>query len=259
MVMFERSIDRQYHSVPPSCFKEPFEGYLLPWWGTSGEIPHHRTIPTNCAIDTRIAFLFVMSNRFCVSRDCNCLFFWGFFKIKFLADTCPFWGHWYPCFGFLVTSPVGFKVRVGFTLFTFCGGKCNVHSLRSTSVAILTNLLAAGAQTVTSSHACAEVGLGSYSNGQSPGQKTNVLPLCLRPGKIAIVIFLKLIWMRSFRVRPGSTTGFTIPHRSIYLFRFFFITLKIIDWKQCMLLLDLCREILKQPWLSWKNFCILHH
>ena len=23
-----------------------------------------------------------------------------------------FWDHWYPCFGFLVTSPLGFKARV---------------------------------------------------------------------------------------------------------------------------------------------------
>ena len=30
-----------------------------------------------------------------------------------------FWGHWYPCFGFLVTSPLGFKARVGSALFAF--------------------------------------------------------------------------------------------------------------------------------------------
>ena len=29
-----------------------------------------------------------------------------------------FWGHWYPCFGFLVMSPLGFKARVGSALFT---------------------------------------------------------------------------------------------------------------------------------------------
>ena len=28
-----------------------------------------------------------------------------------------FGGHWYPCFGFLVTSPLGFKARVGSALF----------------------------------------------------------------------------------------------------------------------------------------------
>ena len=30
-----------------------------------------------------------------------------------------FWGHWFPCFGFLVTSPLGFKARVGSALFAF--------------------------------------------------------------------------------------------------------------------------------------------
>ena len=28
-----------------------------------------------------------------------------------------FWGHWYPCFGFLVMSPLGFKARVASALF----------------------------------------------------------------------------------------------------------------------------------------------
>ena len=91
-------------------------------------------------------------------------------------------GHWYPCFGFLVTSPLGFKARVASALFAFCRGKCNIHSPRSTSGATCANLLAAFAQPVTSSHACAEVGLGLDSNGQSPGQKTNALPLYQRPG-----------------------------------------------------------------------------
>ena len=36
----------------------------------------------------------------------------------FLAETCVlFWGHWYPWFGFLVTSFLGFKARVGSALF----------------------------------------------------------------------------------------------------------------------------------------------
>ena len=62
-----------------------------------------------------------------------------------------FWGggggHWYPCFGFLVTSRLGFKSRVGSALFTFCGGDCNVHSPRSTSGATYADLLAAGIAT----------------------------------------------------------------------------------------------------------------
>ena len=107
-----------------------------------------------------------------------------------MADTCPFWGYWYPCFGFLVTSPLGFKAKVGSALFAFCGGECNVHSPRSTSSATLADLLAAGAQPVTSPHACAEVGLGSDSNGQSPGQKTNALPLCQWPGSKHFILWL---------------------------------------------------------------------
>ena len=83
-----------------------------------------------------------------------------FFLKKFLADTHVFfWGHWYPCFGFLVTSPLGFKARVGSALFAFCRSECNVHSPRSTSGATLANLLAAGAQPVLSPHTVAEVRL----------------------------------------------------------------------------------------------------
>ena len=62
----------------------------------------------------------------------------------------------------------GFQSQSGFCLIRyFCGGECNVHSPRFTSGATLANLLAAGAQPVTSPHACAEVGLGSDSNVQS--------------------------------------------------------------------------------------------
>ena len=44
---------------------------------------------------------------------------------------------------FLVTFPLSFKTRAGSALFTFCGGKCNVHSLQSTSSATHANLLVA--------------------------------------------------------------------------------------------------------------------
>ena len=71
-------------------------------------------------------------------------------------------GHWYPCFGFLVTSPLGFKARVGSALFTFCGGKCNVHSPRFTSGATLADLLEASTQPVLSPHTVAEVRLPGF-------------------------------------------------------------------------------------------------
>ena len=105
-----------------------------------------------------------------------------------------FGGHWSPCFGFLVTSPVGFKARVGSALFAFCGGECNVHSPRSTSGATLCQPL--GSQHAAP-HACAEVGLGSDLNGQSPGQKTNALPLCQWPSKNEIEI-RKYTWLLTY-------------------------------------------------------------
>ena len=36
-----------------------------------------------------------------------------FFKITFGGHKSFLLGHWYPCFGLLVTSPLGFKARVG--------------------------------------------------------------------------------------------------------------------------------------------------
>ena len=38
----------------------------------------------------------------------------NFFSFKiFCCTQVHFWGHWYPCFGLLVTSHLGFKARVG--------------------------------------------------------------------------------------------------------------------------------------------------
>ena len=39
------------------------------------------------------------------------VFFIYFFKV-FGRHMSFFWSHWYPCFGFLVTSPLGFIARV---------------------------------------------------------------------------------------------------------------------------------------------------
>ena len=102
---------------------------------------------------------------------------------KFLADTCPFLGPLVPLFWISGDVSSGFQSQSGFCLIRyFCRGECNIHSPRFTSGATLANLLAASVQPVTSSHACEEVGLGSDSNVQSHGQKTNALPLCQRPG-----------------------------------------------------------------------------
>ena len=106
-----------------------------------------------------------------------------FFFLKFLADTCPFLGPLVPLFWISGDVSSGFQSQSGFCLIRyFSGGECNVHSPRFTSRDTLANLLAAGAQPVTSPHACAEVGPGSDSNVQPHEQKTNALPLCQQPG-----------------------------------------------------------------------------
>ena len=65
---------------------------------------------------------------------------------------------------FLVTSPLGFKARVGsaLQLYSHCRGKGNVHSPRSTSGATHANLLAAGLLPVLSPHTVAEVRLPGF-------------------------------------------------------------------------------------------------
>ena len=104
------------------------------------------------------------------------VFFFFVFFLKFLADTCPFLGPLVPLFWISGDVSSGFQSQSGFCLIRyFCGGECNVHSPRFTSGATLADLLAAGAQPVTSPHACAEVGLGSDSNVQPHEQKTNAL------------------------------------------------------------------------------------
>ena len=47
--------------------------------------------------------------------------FFFFFKM-FWRTIVLLWGHWHPCFGFLVTSSLGFKARVGSALFALSGG-----------------------------------------------------------------------------------------------------------------------------------------
>ena len=91
-------------------------------------------------------------------------------------------------------SPLGFKARVGSALFVFCGGECNVYSLRSTSSVTPANFLMArmAAQLLLYIRCSADIGIGSVSNGQSPVRKTNVLPLRQRPGlnKLESCVFI---------------------------------------------------------------------
>ena len=68
-----------------------------------------------CSILISINFLIKVA--YYVRRPYNLFFFY------FLEDMSPFCGgHWYPYFGLLVTSPLGFKARVGSPLFELSGG-----------------------------------------------------------------------------------------------------------------------------------------
>ena len=92
------------------------------------------------------------------------VFFFFFFE-SFWRDTCPFLGPLVPLFWISGDVSSGFQSQSGFCLIRyFCGGECNVHSPRFTSGATLADLLAAGAQPVTSPHACAEVGLQTLNS-----------------------------------------------------------------------------------------------
>ena len=55
----------------------------------------------------RLSFLTFFCNNFWVNLKSFCL------NKSFSG------GHWYPCFGLLVTSPLGFKARVNFSLACF--------------------------------------------------------------------------------------------------------------------------------------------
>ena len=91
-----------------------------------------------------------------------------FFKSFWRTHWTFFWGPLVPLFWiswwrlFWVSKPEWVLPYVAI----FAEANDNVHSPRFTSGATLANLLAAGAQPVTSPHACAEVGLGSDSNVQ---------------------------------------------------------------------------------------------
>ena len=81
------------------------------------------------------------------------------------------------CSWFLATSPLDFKARVG--LFCFFV-EANVMYIPKDPPLVLhmPTSWQLALQQVISTHASAEVGLGSDSNAQSLGQKMNALPLC---------------------------------------------------------------------------------
>ena len=70
-----------------------------------------------------------------------------------------FWGHWYPCFGFLVMFPLGFKARVGSALFALRRWNVVYISQDPPLATTCADLLAAGLLPVLSTHTVAEVSL----------------------------------------------------------------------------------------------------
>ena len=60
--------------------------------------------------------------KVCRNNSVVWIFFFFFFLKIFGGHESFLWGHWYPSFGLLVTSPLGFKARVGSALFALGGG-----------------------------------------------------------------------------------------------------------------------------------------
>ena len=74
---------------------------------------------------------------------------------------CPILGPLEPLFWISGDVSSGFQSQSRLP-YSHCGGKCNVHSLRSTSGATHANLLAAGTQPVLSPRTVAEVRLPGF-------------------------------------------------------------------------------------------------
>ena len=84
----------------------------------------------------------------------------NFFSKVFGGHTCLFLGA--TGTPFWISGGISSKPEWVLPYSLFCGGKCNVHSLRSTSGATLANLLAASVQPVVSPHTVVEVRLSGF-------------------------------------------------------------------------------------------------
>ena len=75
-----------------------------------------------------------------------------------------FWGHWYPCFGLLVMSPLGFKARVGSLIRTW--QRCTWYTFLETHLWCNTYQPLSdqhGSWSLSHMHVSAEVGCGTWS------------------------------------------------------------------------------------------------
>ena len=99
-----------------------------------------------------------------------------------------FWGHWYPCFGLLVTSPVGLKARVGSLIWTLRRHMwytfLEIHLLCNTSASVYGQ----HSSWSLSPHACFSRGRMLDSNHRPPAWQADALTTRpQRPGQPTLV------------------------------------------------------------------------
>ena len=114
---------------------------------------------------------------------CRC-----YFLKKFLGHKSSLWGTWYPCFELLVTSPLGFKTRVGSLIWTLQRHTWYIY-LRFTSGAtplpVYNASIAAGC--LQQMHVSVEMGCGNL-NCRPPAWQSDALPT--RPRWSTVVVCL---------------------------------------------------------------------
>ena len=92
----------------------------------------------NFLFHQRVSFRWILRNHhlhsICTYSKMHVGF--GFFGFFWRTWVLFLWGHWYPCFGLLVTSPLGFKARVGSALFELSGGVLNKRKILTMQIVI---------------------------------------------------------------------------------------------------------------------------
>ena len=121
-----------------------------------------------------------------------------FFLKSFWRTHVLFWGHWYPCFGFMVTSSLGFKARVGSALFAIFV-EVDVMYIPQDSPLVLHMLTSCqpAAQPITSPHACAEMG---RAIARTEDERATIVP-ATRLNAFLYLFFLQFRIEDHFRIR----------------------------------------------------------
>ena len=112
-----------------------------------------------------------------------------------------YWGHWYPCFGFLVMSPLGFKARVGSALFAIFA-EVNVMYIPQDSPLVL-HLLTSWRPVRSQSLPHMHVQRWDLARFRMCN-RTNALPLCQRPGSLFVLLFSFLLLALASSSMMGS-------------------------------------------------------